>query len=446
MKRCAAYIRVSTEEQVLHGYSLEAQKLALTDYAAAHNLVIFDYYIDEGFSARKKMSKRKEFLRMLSDVEADRIDLVIFTKLDRWFRNISDYYKVQEILEAHHVNWKTIYENYDTTTANGRLHINIMLSVAQDEADRTSERIKVVFQNKRNRGEVTNGSHPLGFCIKNKQLVPDEADMKIVKDIFDFYELNQSIYTTAQMLREKYNLHFCNATISRVLKNKIYTGEYKNIKNYTTPVIDEKRFNDIQNIKPLPKERKTIKRVYLFTGLLTCRECGRKLTANHSSVKYKDTIREYNLYRCKRYVDQKLCTHKKVLNELKLETYLITQTKQALKGYNFLADIKDNQNRNYHMEVTRINKKLEKLKELYIEDLLDKDTYIKDYKNLNTKLLSIPDDFDAQNNLTFLKNRLNTDFESLYHLLSDTEKRVFWRSLIAEIIVDKNNQVTVRYK
>jgi DNA invertase Pin-like site-specific DNA recombinase len=445
MTRCAAYIRVSTEEQVLHGYSLEAQKEALTDYAAKHNLVILDYYIDEGFSARKKMSKRKEFLRMLADINADRIDLVIFTKLDRWFRNISDYYKVQEILEAHQVNWKTIYENYDTSTASGRLHINIMLSVAQDEADRTSERIKVVFQNKRNRGEVTNGSHPLGFCIVNKRLVPDEEGMKIVKDIFDFYEVNQSIYAAAHMLREKYNLNFCNATISRVLKNKIYTGEYGKNNNSIKPVIDEKRFNYIQSIKPLPKERKSIKRVYLFSGLLTCRECGKKLTANHSSVKYKDTTREYHLYRCKRYVDQKLCTHNKVLNERKLEAYLVNQAKQILTGLTFMADIKDTQNRNYHMEVNRIKNKLEKLKELYIDGLLDKDTYLRDYESLNTKLLNIPF-FESPKNLTDLKDMLNTDFESLYLLLSDTEKRVFWRSLIAEIIVDKDNQLTVRYK
>ncbi|WP_246240428.1 recombinase family protein [Anaerocolumna sedimenticola] len=254
MIRCAVYIRVSTEEQALHGYSLEAQKAALTDYANVHNMYIVDYYIDEGLSARKKMAKRKEFQRMLSDVTANRIDLILITKLDRWFRNISDYYKVQEILETYHVNWKTIYENYDTTTANGRLHINIMLSVAQDEADRTSERIKVVFQNKKNKGEVTNGSHPLGFKIVNKRLVPDEKNITIVKDIFSYYEFHQSVYETAQMVRDKYKLIFCNATISRILKNKIYT-EYRD-DNFPMSIIDLKQFNQVQSILPIPKKRK----------------------------------------------------------------------------------------------------------------------------------------------------------------------------------------------
>ena len=75
--------------------------------------------------------------------------IILVTKLDRWFRNIGEYYKVQEILEAHNVSWKTIYEDYDTSTAAGRLKINIMLSVAQDEADRASERIKKCLMQKK---------------------------------------------------------------------------------------------------------------------------------------------------------------------------------------------------------------------------------------------------------------------------------------------------------
>ena len=146
MLRCAIYVRVSTEEQKINGLSVEAQTDALTEYAKKNNLYVVDSYIDAGLTARKRLQHRKELLRLLDDVKEGNIDIIIFTKLDRWFRNIADYYKVQEILDQYKVNWKTIYEDYDTSTANGRLHINIMLSIAQDEADRTSERIKVVFE------------------------------------------------------------------------------------------------------------------------------------------------------------------------------------------------------------------------------------------------------------------------------------------------------------
>jgi DNA invertase Pin-like site-specific DNA recombinase len=444
MIRSAVYIRVSTEEQVLHGYSLEAQKEALTGYAKSHGFTIVDYYIDEGVSARKKMAKRKEFLRMIADVEANQIDLIIFTKLDRWFRNIADYYKIQEILEAHQVNWKTIYENYDTQTANGRLHINIMLSIAQDEADRTSERIKVVFQNKRNRGEVTNGSHPFGFKIKDKKLVPDGEILIIVRDIFDFYEESQSVYDTVRMLREKYQLNFCNATISRMLKNRIYIGEYQGIRNYTKPIIEPQHFNRIQAILPLPKKRSKTNRVYLFTGLLVCGECSNKLTANHSTVKYKETRREYNVYRCKRYTDQKLCTHKKVLNERILEQFLLKEAAQALSGYRIIPAINEPKDQTQSNKYKLLDK-MEKLKELYLENLIDMDSYRKDYQMLNNRLETIY--ASAKNQIPEPLNcLLNADFNSIYYLLSTSEKRLMWRAVIDRIVVDGNNELEVFYK
>ena len=108
--RCAIYDRVSTELQAKEGLSLDAQKEALTDYAVSHGYEIVDYYADEGLTARKKMQNRKDLMRLLRDVEADRIDLILVTKLDRWFRNIKDYHNTQAILEAHHCNWKTIFE------------------------------------------------------------------------------------------------------------------------------------------------------------------------------------------------------------------------------------------------------------------------------------------------------------------------------------------------
>ena len=151
--RCAIYDRVSTDIQVQQGLSLDTQKELLTEYANTHGYEIVDYYIDEGLTARKKLKNRRDFMRLLDDIRADKIDLVLVTKLDRWFRNVKDYHNVQAILEEHHCNWKTVLEDYDTSTADGQLKINIMLAVAQNESDRTSERIKVVFEHKKRNQE-----------------------------------------------------------------------------------------------------------------------------------------------------------------------------------------------------------------------------------------------------------------------------------------------------
>ena len=156
------YERVSSEEQAKHGYSLDAQHEALTEFCRKHNHVILGIYRDEGISARKPYTKRPAMLKLLEDVETVKPDIILFTKLDRWFRNIKEYYKVQDILDHCKVDWKAINEEYDTSTASGRLYVNIKLSIAQDEADRTSERVKAIII-----PEITPGIILGSFTLKN---------------------------------------------------------------------------------------------------------------------------------------------------------------------------------------------------------------------------------------------------------------------------------------
>ena len=192
--RVALYIRVSTEEQAKFGISLAAQEDSLLRYAQEHGYKIVQIYRDEGNSARKPVSKRPVMLQLLDDVKAGKIDRILFTKFDRWSRNVREYHNVQAILDAHGVTWQAILENYDTLTADGRLRVNIMLSVNESEADRDSERIKFVFQGKRIRKEwcFTGGPDkwPYGYmpevidgvkrCVKNPETAP------IVQDFWDY--------------------------------------------------------------------------------------------------------------------------------------------------------------------------------------------------------------------------------------------------------------------
>ena len=131
--RVALYIRVSGEEQKIKGLSLEAQQERLETYAKEHGWIITGTYIDAAKTARKNLHKRTEFQRMMESVKRNEVDILLFARLDRWFRSVADYYKVMEILQAHNCNWKTTDEEYDTTTANGRLYINVKLSIAQND-------------------------------------------------------------------------------------------------------------------------------------------------------------------------------------------------------------------------------------------------------------------------------------------------------------------------
>lgn len=150
--RAALYIRVSTEEQARHGLSLAEQKESLERYAEAHEMEVVGIYEDAGISARKPYKKRPALLRLLEDCKSGKIDTILFIKLDRWFRNVAGYYDVQTQLDKYGVTWQATKEDYETRTASGRLKVNIMLSVAQDEADRTSERIKFINEGKKAKG------------------------------------------------------------------------------------------------------------------------------------------------------------------------------------------------------------------------------------------------------------------------------------------------------
>ena len=167
--RVALYVRVSGQEQAIKGLSLEAQQESLEEYARERGWVIVGVYIDAAKTARKSLGKRTNFLRMLESVKQDNVDLILFTRLDRWFRSVADYYKVMEILDAHNCGWLTTQEQYDTTTAGGRLYINLCLSIAQNEADLCGERIGVVLDSKVKHGTVVSGKIPFGYRINEER-------------------------------------------------------------------------------------------------------------------------------------------------------------------------------------------------------------------------------------------------------------------------------------
>ena len=133
VEEVALYVRVSTEEQALNGDSLRTQRDELTKYALKNGLHIYNIYEDDGFSATNL--KRPALQKLLKDVEQNKIDRILITKLDRLSRGVRNYYKILDTLDAHEVYWQTIFEKYDSSTANGRLHINIMLSVAENESE-----------------------------------------------------------------------------------------------------------------------------------------------------------------------------------------------------------------------------------------------------------------------------------------------------------------------
>ena len=309
---------------------------------------IVDIYADEGITARKALNKRLEFQRLISDVKQGKIDLILVTKLDRWFRNIKDYHNTQEILEKHNCNWRTIYESYDTSTSSGRLHINIMLSVNQDECDRTSERIKAVFKHKLDKKEAVSGSLPMGYKLEDKKIVKDLEYADLVNDVFDYFELHNNKCATVNYINDKYNAKYHYNSIIRMLSTPLFKGEYNGIDGFCEPYIDKSRFDKIQSLMRRNIKVRHNERVYTYSGLLVCAECGCKLAGSTKNYTLKSTGEKASRksYRCNQYYLRKLCDHKKLINEKAIDAFIVENLSKELKGYKATYDIKAKQGDN----------------------------------------------------------------------------------------------------
>ncbi len=443
MLRVAIYIRVSTEEQKLHGLSVDAQKEILTDWVKSNGYIITDYYIDAGLTARKQLQRRRELLRLLEDIKCGKIDLIIFTKLDRWFRNIPDYYKVQEVIDKYHVNWKTILEDYDTSTANGRLHINIMLSIAQDEADRTSERIKTVFHHKIELGECLNSSVPFGYTIVDKRYVINDKEAPIVQEIFNTYELKRSILSTQRWFINTYSKNVSYEFISKMLKRELYIGKKGDNDNYCTPIISKEQFDRVNATKKKSFSRLgSTGAIYIFSGLVYCATCNKMMSGN---MTYNP--KPVKCYICRRGSHFTNCTHNKRCRESIIESLALDQLKQHITTYYEKITPIDRIDKKSSNEKDAIKRKLKRLKDLYLEEVIDMDQYKSDYDKFMARLSELEaqdkeleERKDISDIIAFISN---SDYKSIYYKLNDERKRLFWHRAINKITITDDGKISI---
>lgn len=432
--RVALYIRVSTEEQAKHGYSLGSQLTRLKEYCKQKKYKIVETYTDEGKSARSKLKLRTELLRLIDDVKDGKIDRIVFWRLDRWFRNIADYYKVQEILETNNVDWECSDEEYNTTTSNGRLHLNIKLSIAQNESDQTSDRIKFNFENMIKNKKAICCTHSCAFGYKvegekgNKHIVKDKEKEEMVNFIFDTYEQNNNYRQTTILFNEKYGYSTDPTIIKKMLKKTIYYGEYKGVANYTEPYITKERFEKIQGMLP-NNIKKNKNHDYIFCGLVICKCCGRKMSGS--------TNRGYQRYVCKKNKEARVCPNTKQITQNKLEKYLLFII-EDLKKIEISCKAKEKEKDNtvdLEKEIMKIEKKIDRLNDLYIEGYISKEKYDKNINLFKSK----KEEFLSQNK----KKKKNKEIINLpnnaikiYKKLNAENKRNFWRKYINYIEFD----------
>lgn len=437
------YIRVSHEDQVKFGMSLEAQESDLRKYCEENNIVIKGVYSDEGISGGS-IEKRKAFKKMIEISKEG--DIILFTKLDRFSRNLLDANITVKELDKKNVSIKAIFEDdIDTTTADGKFIFNLKLSLAERERLKTSERIKDVNVYKIKNGFVVTGSLPVGYCVKNKRFAIVERDAQCIRDLFNYYEKCQSIHeTTRWWNRDHPYIRTCTKTIRQRLTNIFYTGRHPSglNDNYCPRIISDEQFYKVQE---LIKKNITVTNsgvIHLFTRLIKCPDCGNHLAAHKRTNKNTGTY-----YKCGVAKQTKRCPNRMCIAESKVESFLIEEMKKICSGeYSAILDVKNPSEENYDKEIKIIVDKIERLKELYIDGLYTKQQFDAHHSLLREELLELKAKNIGIVTNVEIKELKGLDFETLYHKLNRENKRIFWRKYIHYIKFNKDRSLEVVWR
>lgn len=299
-------IRVSTEGQAKEGFSLPEQKERLEAYCKFNGYRIVEYYTDAGISA-KTGNHRPEYDRMLEDGKQGKINMIIALKLDRITRSTRDWETLMDYLEKYNINIAFVNDDINTTTANGKMVSRIMMSVSQNEIERTSERTKVGMVGAIKKGHIP-AVCPIGYKRVDKKLVPNPLTKDIVIRIFNLYFEGNSYSTIANIFNKEKVLDKTNwrdVRILKILSNEIYKGDYVSGKtlnkpvyyeNVVEPIVSKELWENCQAQKKKNQKNYMRTQTYIFLQKLRCPKCGRIL-AGEATHKIK-ADKWYFYYRC----------------------------------------------------------------------------------------------------------------------------------------------------
>jgi site-specific DNA recombinase len=243
LKRCAVYTRKSTEDGLEQEFnSLHAQYEACAAYALSQRhegwVLVPDRYDDGGFSGGTM--QRPGMQRLMADVAAGKVDVILVYKIDRLTRSLADFAKIVEVLDKANASFVSITQSFNTTTSMGRLTLNMLLSFAQFEREVTGERIRDKIAASKRRGLWMGGTVPLGYDVVNRRLVANETDADLVRHIYERYLALGSVVELAEELNaqghrtklqqgasgpHRGGCIFRRGTLYHLLSNRIYLGQ-----------------------------------------------------------------------------------------------------------------------------------------------------------------------------------------------------------------------------
>ncbi len=482
---CGIYTRVSTNNQVFDGESLDEQEQKLINYCKLKNWEIIKVYREEGVSA--KNLDRPKFKELIRDIEKGLIDTVVIKKIDRLSRSILDFEKTYNFFEKSKINLVSLQENFDTSTAIGRAIIRTVMVFAQLEREQTAERTLDVMEYRAQQGLWNGGYPPLGYDYdkEKNELIINSVESEIVRLIFEKYLELGSCMGTANYInklnhRNKIFVNrkngkvggnqFIDTTINGILKNQIYTGniKYKDkiYQGKHKSIISKELFEKVQNLlnhnrRKNSNYKKVGNHSFLLDKLVKCGYCGSFMAPRWATSK----SRRYFYYECTSvgHSGKEACEVRQI-SAPALEEVIIERISQISQNELLLYKILSNKNEKTEKEikdleadkiilklrVAELKKQIKKLLNKFIdnrdetlnklltEELKELETQKAELeKEIETKSILIEDLNHYVINAQLVKDTFKY-FNEVYEKLSNIEKKNLISLMIRDIEFTKN--------
>jgi len=361
--RCAVYTRKSSEEGLDQEYnSIDAQRDAGHAYIASQRaegwIPVADDYDDPAFSGGNM--ERPGLKRLMADIEAGKVDVVVIYKIDRLTRSLADFSKMVEVFERQGVSFVSVTQQFNTTTSMGRLMLNVLLSFAQFEREVTGERIRDKIAASKRKGMWMGGVPPLGYDVENRRLVPNPQEAKLIRHIFTrFVELGSSTKLvkelkldgvtskawTTQDGKVREGKPIDKGLVYKLLGNRTYLGELRHKEQWYQaehlPIVDQTVWDSVHAILATNgRSRANATRAttpFLLKGIVFGHD-GRALTPWHSTK--KTTGKRYRYYLPMRDLKEHAgASGLPRMPAAELESAVLDQLRNILRAPNLLSDL-----------------------------------------------------------------------------------------------------------
>lgn len=433
----AIYTRVSTAKQEEHGVSLNTQLSKLKSYCDFKDLTNLKEYTDVGTG---RDTKRDGFTQMMKDIEAGRIKNVVIFRLDRLTRSVSDLNNLLQLFAEYDCGLHSATESLDTSTANGRMMVNLIGVLAQWESETISERVTVNMDSLARQG-VWMSSVPYGFYLgDDKRLKIKEDEAAILREAFQLVLQGESLNNAERIIRNKHDVNWSSNYLRRKLRHATTAGNIERkgeiIRGTHEGIITEEEQKTLISIVEGNRTgRRGINRNDIFRRKVVCPVCQSIMKMNARS--HNDYVKIYYSYTCGECYDN----GKGVLS--------ISESKIEESFINYFADIKfenftlDDENKDkkdidkINMQLKNIKDKKDKIQRAWLSDLISDDDLIKYKKELDEQereLSSTLDDVEEVETISIDQlKEFQAYFNNLYDKLDRDAKRMFIQQHIKKI-------------